>query len=242
MATTAQHYEQHLGPLYVWMAGGCDAALQAGDAEIAALNLPLAHGDVVVDLGAGFGMHAIALAHRGARVIAIDSCLDLLRTLAELRGHLPIEAVRDDLLHFQRHTPRAPVAILCMGDTITHLPAIDAVDALIERVAAALTHGGSFVVSFRDYCVPLVAEQRFIPVRSDATRVLTCFLEYDDEAVRVHDILHERSGDTWHTRVSHYSKLRLSPQYLLASLESNGFTARREAGINGMVRIVARRN
>jgi hypothetical protein len=40
------------------MAGGAEAALQAGNAEIEALNLPAARGDVVLDLGAGFGMHS----------------------------------------------------------------------------------------------------------------------------------------------------------------------------------------
>ena len=73
MTTVAEHYATHLGPIYVWMAGGSDAALQAGTAEIEALNLPLAPGDFVLDLGAGFGMHSIPLARRGARVAAIDT-------------------------------------------------------------------------------------------------------------------------------------------------------------------------
>jgi hypothetical protein len=38
--------------------------------------------------------------------------------------------------------------------------------------------------------VPLIGEQRLIPVRNDETRILTCFLEYEPEAVLVHDILH----------------------------------------------------
>lgn len=41
MASAAEHYEHHLGPIYVWMAGGCDAALEAGRAEIEALGLPV---------------------------------------------------------------------------------------------------------------------------------------------------------------------------------------------------------
>jgi hypothetical protein len=37
----------------------------------------------------------------------------------------------------------------------------------------------------------------------------------------------------------HYRKLRLSPQELIASRESNGFSVRREAGMRVMVRLVA---
>jgi hypothetical protein len=54
VSTVAEHYERHLGPIYVWMAGGAEAALQAGGAEIEALNLPVSSGAAVLDLGAGF--------------------------------------------------------------------------------------------------------------------------------------------------------------------------------------------
>jgi len=233
MSTAAEHYEHHLGPIYVWMAGGAEAALQAGSAEIEALNLPVTRGAVVLDLGAGFGMHSIPLARRGARVTAIDTSVELLRTLTELRGDLPVHTVNDDLLGFQSHIAEAPSAILCMGDTITHLPDFGAVEKLIERASVKLSPGGMLVVSFRDYSVPL------IPVRSDETRILTCFLEYEPEAVLVHDILHERAAEGWQTRVSHYRKLRLSPERLIDRLQSNGFKVRREAGMRGMVRVVA---
>lgn len=241
MATAAEHYENHLAPLYLWMAGGSEAALRAGDAELGALNLAVPPGAAALDLGAGFGMHAIPLARRGARVVAIDSSAELLRTLTGLRGDLPVEAVRADLLDFRRFVTRAPFAILCMGDTITHLPAARDADDLLDRAAAALAPGGSFVVSLRDYSVPLVAERRFIAVRSDATRILTCFLEYDEKVVHVHDIVHEFGAGGWQTSVSHYPKLRLPPNHVAARLEAHGLNVRIETGINGMVRIVARK-
>jgi hypothetical protein len=154
---------------------------------------------------------------------------------------LPVRTVNDELLHFQSHIAEAPSAILCMGDTITHLPDFGAVEDLLERASIELAPSGMFVVSFRDYSVPLKGEQRFIPVRSDEARILTCFLEYETEAVLVHDILHERTADGWQTRVSHYRKLRLSPAHLIDRLQSNGFNVRREAGMRGMVRLVAQR-
>jgi hypothetical protein len=41
--------------------------------------------------------------------------------------------------------------------------------------------------------------------------------------------------------VSHYPKLRLSANYLTGRLEANGFSVRREPGIGGMLRLVARK-
>lgn len=241
MTSVTEHYANHLAPIYLWMAGGPEAALQAGSAEIEALDLPLSDGDAVLDLGAGFGMHAIALARRGARVTAIDTSAELLRALEQLAGNLPIRAVHDDLLAFQRHITASPSAILCMGDTITHLPDRGAVETLIERASAALPPAGLFVLSLRDYSQPLLGDQRFIPVRSDDNRILTCFLEYEPQALVVHDILQQRTPEGWQTRVSHYRKLRLSPEHLIAGLESRGFRVRREAGMRGMVRLVAHR-
>ena len=241
MSTATEHYERHLAPVYVWMAGGVEAALQAGSAEIEALKLPATRGAVVLDLGAGFGMHAIPLARKGARVTAIDSSVELLRALTQLGGDLPVRAVNDDLLDFQSHIAEAPSAILCMGDTIAHLPDFGAVERLIGQASVELPSSGMFVMSFRDCSIPLKGEQRFIPVRSDEARILTCFLEYEAEAVLVHDILHERTGEGWQTRVSHYRKLRLSPAHLIDRLESNGFNVRREDGRRGMVRLVAQR-
>ncbi len=241
MTACADHYEHHLAPVYLWMAGGPQAALQAGRAEIEALALPLGPGSCVVDLGAGFGMHAIPMAQAGASVVAIDSSPLLLRTLDELRGATPVRGICDDLLAFPIHLTEAPDAILCMGDTITHLPDAGAVASLVQSAAAMLRRGGSFVVSLRDYSEPLLGDRRVIPVRGDDLRLLNCFLEYQAASVLVHDILHERTADGWNTRVSHYRKLRLATGHLLALMESAGFDATREAGVRGLVRLVATR-
>jgi SAM-dependent methyltransferase len=238
--SVAEHYERVLSPVYAWMAGGAEAAIVAGGAELEALKVPLVPGARVVDLGCGFGMHAIPLARAGARVLAVDTSAQLLAELARLAGNLEIERVQDDLLSFRAHLKEKAAAVFCMGDTLTHLPEHTNLDFLVQEVAEALAPGGHVVFSFRDYSQPLLEEQRFIPVRSDERRILTCFLEYEEDTVVVHDILHERGGDAWETRVSSYRKLRLSPDRVVGSLETSGFDVRREAQARGMVRVVAR--
>lgn len=237
--SATEHYEKNLSPIYSWMQGGVDAAFAAGTTELEQLDLKIPPGALAVDLGAGFGMHAVPLARAGARVIAIDSSELLLAELGSHISGLQVRTVRDDLLSFRGHVQEKAHAILCMGDTLTHLPEHTNVDYLIQEVAEVLDRDGRFVLSFRDYTVPLADEHRFIPVRSDDSRILTCFLDYGEDTVTVYDILHEREGDAWETRVSSYQKLRVAPDHVIGSLESLGFKARRETGHRGMVRIVA---
>jgi hypothetical protein len=78
-------------------------------------------------------------------------------------------------------------------------------------------------------------------VRADADRIHTCFLEQQAEHMLVHDIVHERQGETWTTRVSHYPKLRLDPDRVVAALEQCGLIALRSTGPRGMVQIAAMR-
>jgi len=239
MTAVTDHYAQLLAPIYTWMAGGPQNALNVGTADLSALGLGTASGAVAIDLGSGFGMHAIPLARLGYAVTAIDTSATLLTELRRLADGLSIRAVEDDLLNFTAHIVSAPSLILCMGDTLTHLSNLGEVEILCSRVAASLAPNGRFITAFRDYTHPARGDSRFIPVRSDANRIHTCFLEEQSDRVLVHDIVHERQGETWAMRVSHYPKLRLSPDAVVRSLETHGFSVTRKQGPRGMVQIVA---
>jgi hypothetical protein len=241
MTTVEDHYETHLAPVYLWMSGGVDAALARGDAEITALLPHWPRGTTAVDLGAGFGMHAIPLARHGCSVVALDTSARLLDELRRHAAGLPVSAVRDDLLSFQRHVNSRVGLIMIMGDTLTHLPDRSAVLTLVARAAESLCPDGRFIATFRDYTAPQSGAARFIPVRSDENRILTCFLEYGDDQVEVHDLLHERQGSVWQLKVSSYRKLRLSPAWLAGALRDSGFFVHSEPGLSGMVRLIATR-
>jgi 2-polyprenyl-3-methyl-5-hydroxy-6-metoxy-1,4-benzoquinol methylase len=242
MVSTVDHYAHHLGPIYTWMVGDIDAALDRSGADLDALPLPQGAA-TAVDLGAGFGLHAIPLARRGLSVVAIDSYEPLLEELAARKGALPVRTVSADLRDFRAHVGGSLDVILCMGDTLTHLPDTQSVLALFKNVAASLAPGGVFVATFRDYASqPLTGDARFILVRADEERILTCFLEYADSTVTVHDVLHQREGGAWRLRVSSYPKLRLAPQWLAGELAALGLEVTRDTVTGGMVRLAARKS
>jgi SAM-dependent methyltransferase len=241
MASVLDHYANHLGPVYLWMVGGMQAALQRGRAEVEAICSAPPPGQLAVDLGAGFGMHALALADIGYSVLAIDSSPILLDALRNQIGTRPVRVLQDDLLLFRRHLSSPVDLIVCMGDTLTHLPDQRAVEGLFDDVVACLKSAGTFIASFRDYTTPLTGAGRFIPVRSDPDRILTCFLEYASDTVIVHDILQQRNGNAWEQTVSAYPKLRLSTDWVASTLEAKGLRVRKEPGIAGMWRLIAER-
>ena len=240
MASVRQHYEDHLGPIYGWMIGDSDAAVKAACDELRAVGIADGAGRVAVDLGSGPGTHAIALAEAGYAVTAIDTCAMLLEELRSRARDHTIRCVNDDVLHLRMHCDGLVDVVLCMGDTLTHLESLESVERLFEAIAGVMSPDGMFVTTFRDYATrALEGVDRFIPVRQDAGRILTCCLEYSESTVAVYDLLHERTDLGWTLRVSSYMKLRLDPEWACATLRRLGLTATLAAGARGMVRLVA---
>jgi SAM-dependent methyltransferase len=238
MSSVPEHYANLLAPVYSWMLGGAEAAFALGESDLASL-LPVP--GLAVDLGAGIGMHAIPLARAGWRVLAIDASSHLLSELESAATGLPVSVHCDDIRNVTAQlAPGERVdLVICMGDTLTHLDSLESVAALGRSVAGCLAPRGRFIATFRDYTHLPSGTARFIPVRSDDRRILTCFLEESGDHVQVHDMLHERTNESWTTKVSSYRKLRLKPETAAEIFAATGLRSRLEPGPRGMVRLVA---
>lgn len=236
------HYAQVLGPIYGWMLGDFEAGVARNRTLFERHGLTEGRGGGAVDLGAGNGLQSVALARLGFDVTAIDLCQPLLDELTVNAGALPVRTVRGDVLEFRRTVSAAQQVIVCMGDTLTHLPSPAAVRRLIEDAAALLKPGGHLFLAFRDYTSrPLEGGARFIPVRSDANRIHTCFLEYGPETVRVHDLVHTCGESGWTLKVGSYFKLRLDPALVTAWMKSAGLDVSAEPVERGMLTLVGRK-
>lgn len=241
MNTPQAHYDQLLGPLYTWMAGGFDAAAARNRQLFESLGIVSWPKGLAVDLGCGSGFQSLPLAEARFRVLALDICEPLLTELRSRDGNLPIRTVCDDLSNFRNHLDVAPTLIVCMGDTLTHLPSIDAVAQLFADAARALAPNGRIVLTFRDLATnELNGSQRFIPVRSEPDRIFTCFLDYRSGHVEVNDLLYVRSGDAWKFTSSSYLKLRIGAATTSQLLRDVGFSVEYSSTEQGLVRIVAK--
>lgn len=166
-----------------------------------------------------------------------EGLLHQLRQRLEAEG-LQAAVERGDLVEYVRRAAHARFdLLLCLGDTLCHLPGVPAVRELLIGAARALAPGGLLALSYRD--TTRLADEgtaRFREVARDGRRVLHCLLEpVDTEHLRVTDILTEAGPDGLTTRIGDYLKLRLAPARVAALATEAGLTLRREATDGGMV-------
>lgn len=240
---TDAHYDRVLGPIYAWMLGDFDAAVDRAVEQLRRLGAAAATPDAAaVDLGSGNGVHTLALLRLGHRVEAVDLSRRLLDELASRTTGRPVVLRHGDLVEvLARGGPPADV-VTCLGDTLTHLPSVAAVRRLLDLATSRLRPGGRLVLGFRDYVTsPAEGNARFIPVRSDADRIHTCFLEYQPGFVRVHDLVHSRGNAGWELAVGSYRKLRLSPDSVATWMRNAGLEVADAGAERGMRTLVGRR-
>ena len=230
MSTVSEHYERLLAKHYTWMFGASFEERVADQKSfliraLAPLN-DTPGPALAVDLGCGPGFQTIALAQLGfTPVIAIDTSSEL---LDELRSHvngLPIQIEQADLKNLPGIVPAGQATVMvCMGDTLTHLASKGEVSVLFRAVFDGLRPGGMFVITYRDLTTELHGTDRFISVRSDDNKIMTCFLEFENaESVVVHDLVYIRHGEGWSLNKSTYRKLRLGIDWIGRELSKAGF-------------------
>jgi len=242
MNTAKDHYDQQLASIYSWMSGTAEAAIKRNHDLFRQLEIDSTPRGLAVDLGAGSGFQSIPLAELGFSVVAVDFCAALLSELSDRANHLSIHTIQDDILNFSKYIGEQAQIIVCMGDTLTHLESLSLVQSLLLNIGRSLVIGGKLILTFRDYVsVEPHGTQRFIPVRSDESTILTCFLEYREDIVEVYDLLYRKDGERWVLNASSYPKLRVDKDWVCDQLRKAELQILRNEIINGMICIVAQR-
>jgi hypothetical protein len=239
MATVKAHYEQVLSKVYSWMCGGLEINIEKNSAFFREHMIRPRHSARAVDLGAGCGFQSIPLAQAGFSVTAIDSDERLLAELKEHANGLQVTIVQDDLMRCSQYIETPVELVVCMTDTLLHLPSKESVCALFKTVSTLLEPEGIFVITFRDLSSELSELDRFIPVKSDADTIFTCFLEYEEETVKVHDLVYTRNNAGWDLHKSFYRKLRLSQTWVETQLKKAGFSRIDSTITHGCLTIIA---
>ena len=242
MAAVCEHYENHLARYYAWISGGVELKIKENQKFFIEHHIQPTRSGLAFDLGAGCGFQSVPLARLGFRVVAMDLSAGMLAQLKKTAKNLPIKTICDDLSNFTNYESGKIELVVCMGDTLTHLDTSEKVQALLDTVFSALEAGGCLILSFRDLTQELTGLDRFIAVKSSETTIFTCFLEFEKDNVKVHDIIYEKDNDRWTLKKSAYQKLRISPNWTQKYLQKIGFRIECYEEKNGLVFIIAQKS
>ena len=241
MASVKEHYEDVLSDVYSWLYGGFSDGVQNNLDFFKQHKVAPQGSGIAADLGAGCGFQSIPLAKLGYTVTAIDLDTKLLNELNEHAGGLGITTIHGDLLDFDKSLNNSVELFVCMTDTLLHLESKENVQTLFKKVYTALETDGKFVITFRDLTFELKELDRILPVKSAEDIVFTCFLEYEPETVKVHDIVYQRIDGAWNLAKSFYRKLRLPASWVSEQLSQTGFSKIDSNADKGLVTIIAQK-
>ncbi len=233
MTDQAAHYRDLLAHHYSWMLGG-DVEHTASQDRLFLEGLGISPtgspaNSIAVDLGCGPGPQTLALADMGfTTVVGVDTSQELLAELAQHASSRPaVRMLQADLVDaLPEVAQQQPIdVIVCMRDTLLHLPDHGTLDLLLTRVATSLATEGTLVLTYRDLTQPLVGLDRFLPVRSDSERIMLCALDYESpDKVTVNDLVYTRTTTGWELHKSSYPKLRIAPDRLVERLKTAGLS------------------
>ena len=238
---TKEHYEKHLANFYTWMLGDLEQKSTEFRQFLISNKIKPNSTKTAIDLGAGNGIQSIALKDLGFDVTAVDFNEKLLNELKNNQNDNGIKIELEDITNIAKFKSVKPELIICCGDTITHLESKQQIEKLLEDSINILEDKGNIILTFRDYSQELNDEQRFIPVKSADDRILTCVLEYQNEKVKVSDLLHEKIDGKWIQKVSSYEKVRISSSEIIKILEKNNMKIVLNEPINRMHTIISQK-
>ncbi|MFM2313305.1 MAG: hypothetical protein RLZZ04_2581 [Cyanobacteriota bacterium] len=239
MATVKQHYTNVLADVYSWMLGGFDFALGKNTEFFRTQNISPQASGIAIDLGAGCGFQSIPLANLGFSVTAIDLDQKLLNELKVNASNLDITTIQDDLINFEQYVDNQAELIVCMTDTLLHLESKEKVSTLLQKIYVSLENKGKLIITYRDLSQELSELDRFIPLRNDEQTIFTCFLEFEPDAVKVHDLVYQKDHNGWKLNKSFYRKLRLSQQWVDRQLKDAGFNQIEFEVNHGLICVIA---
>lgn len=239
MLSVEEHYESLLSDVYTWLMGGFEEAKKNNVEFFSKRNITPLYSGVAFDLGAGSGFQSIPLAELGFSVTAIDLSQKLLNELKLNSNGISVNTINDNILNFPNYVNNQCELIVCMTDTITHLKSKDDALKIFQDSFNSLENNGKLILTFRDLSNELQDTDRFIPVRSDENIIFTCFLEYEPETVKIHDVVYIKDHHTWKLNKSCYRKIRLSVSWVEQQLSKIGFKLEESSNHNGFQIIVA---
>ncbi len=138
----------------------------------------------VVDMGCGTGVHAVALAQLGCAVTGVDLSAGM---LARAQAHADRLGATVRFVHGDFLAPLAGEAadlLLCLGNSIPHLPSRAALAAVLAHWRGLLAPAGHVLLQLLNYRRVLSARERIVNIHREDSRTIVRFYDFLDDALQ----------------------------------------------------------
>jgi SAM-dependent methyltransferase len=185
----------------------------------------------VLDVAAGTGRHAIALAQRGYQVIGADVSAGMVqqaRTNAKGAG-LDLPFVQAGFGQVAASDVGTFDAVLCLGSSLPHVQSLDALGPALQDFASVLRSDGLLLVQNRNFDRVLAEESRWMPPQSaregDTEWLFLRFYDFGaDGSLAFNVVTLVRKGElAWQQQASSTTLWPLRQRDLSAALQRTGF-------------------
>jgi glycine/sarcosine N-methyltransferase len=190
----------------------------------------------ILDTACGTGQHAIALAQRGYRTAGADLSAGMIdraiANTAALGLDIPFTAAGfGSLAPVYQNTPLYPFdALLCLGNSLPHLPDDSALAEALADFAACLLPGGLLMIQNRNFDAVMAQHERWMEPQAhqeaQSEWIFLRFYDYEADGLINFNILTlQREGsDSWKQHVTTTRLRPLLQAELTTALASAGFS------------------
>lgn len=189
----------------------------------------------VLDTACGTGMHAIRLAKEGYTTAGTDLSPEMVKHAQANAREAGVNAFFKtagfgeitDKLH---KSPLLPFdALLCLGNSLPHLPTPGAVRTALVDMAACLRPGGMLLLQNRNFDLVMQEKQRWLGTQShregDNEWLFLRFYDFEADGTITFNILRLHRGGTapWQEEISSMKLLPLKKEIIIDLLRESGF-------------------
>ncbi len=137
-----------------------------------------------LDAGAGSGFHSILLARCGVSVTAIDISGEMLRKLRQhaQSQNLAIDTIESDFLKI-RLPGLSFDAVLCLGNSLVHLPSPVHLKKTISKFAKLLKPGGVLILQILNYDKILKQKERVQSIKKSGDTLYIRYYEFHEKQI-----------------------------------------------------------
>lgn len=182
----------------------------------------------IIDLGSATGHHSLHFARQGYDVVGVDPSEEMVRLARAQAGDSNVSFLVGGFGGLRASLEGEFDAVLCLGNTLPHVPDQASLQSALADIMAVLRPGGLLIVQQLNYDRIMTTRQRFLGLsqgrRDHAEYLFFRFYDYLPTGLAFNVVIMRREADgTWQHRVeSTYLQPILSTQ-LTSTLAETGF-------------------